>query len=137
MTTSITELVDDIVAAENSHDPDEVAACVAESYRSETPLHPERDFTGREQVRRNWAALFESVPDLSADLERWTYDEDDRTLWTEWHLQGTQTDEAEFDARGVAIWGVDDGLLQWGRVYLEQVEKGADVTWEELYSPEE
>lgn len=129
------ELIERIVEAENSHDADRVAALVAEDYRSETPTHPERNFTGREQVRRNWQAVFESTPDFSADLLRSTADGD--TLWTEWHLTGTQTDGTELDMRGVAIWGVEDGLLQWGRIYTEPVERTDDVTWEEFYAVDE
>lgn len=128
------ELIDRIIEAENSHDADEVAALVAEDYRSETPLHPARDFTGREQVRGNWQAVFESVPDLAVELLRSAVEGD--TIWLEWHMTGTQTDGAELDMRGVAIWGVAGGLLQWGRIYNEPVERAADVTWEELFRAE-
>lgn len=129
------ELIERIVAAENSHDADRVAELVAEDYRSETPIHPERDFTGREQVRENWQAVFESAPDLDVKLVRSAVDGD--TIWTEWHMTGTQTDGTELDMRGVAIWGVEDDLLQWGRIYMEPVEQTGDVTWEEFYTVEE
>lgn len=129
------DLIDRIVEAENSHDPDEVAALVAEDYRSETPVHPARAFTGREQVRRNWQAVFESVPDLEVELLRSAVEGD--TIWLEWHMTGTQTDGGELDMHGVAIWGVEDGLLQWGCIYNEPVERAADVTWEELFTPDE
>lgn len=125
------ELIERIVEAENSHDADRVAELVATDYRSETPTHPERNFTGREQVRENWRAVFESTPDFEADLMRWAVDGD--TLWTEWHLSGTRTDGTDLELRGVAIWGVEDGLLQWGRIYTEPVERAEDVTWEEFY----
>lgn len=128
-------LIERIVEAENSHDADKVAALITEDYRSETPTHPERNFTGREQVRKNWQAVFENTPDLSAELVRSTIDGD--TLWTEWHLTGTQTDGTELDMRGVAIWEVEDGLLQRARIYMEPVEKAEDVTWEEFYTVEE
>ena len=129
------ELIERIVAAENSHDADEVAALVAEDYRSETPNHPERNFTGREQVRENWRAVFESTPDLDVELLRSAVD--GNTIWTEWHMTGTQTDGTELDMRGVGIWGVEDGLLQWGRIYMEPVEQTTDVTWQEFYSVDE
>lgn len=126
------ELIKRIVEAENSHEAERVAALVAEEYRSETPTHPERGFTGREQVRRNWRAVFENTPDLKAELLRSTVDGD--TLWTEWRLTGMQTDGTKLDLRGVAIWGVEDGLLQWGRIYMEPVERSEDETWEEFYT---
>lgn len=129
------ELIERIVAAENSHDADKVAELVAEDYQSETPNHPERNFTGREQVRKNWRAVFESTPDLDAELLRSAVDGD--TIWTEWHMTGTQTDGTELNMRGVGIWGVEDSLLQWGRVYMEPVEKTTDVTWQEFYSVDE
>lgn len=129
------ELIDRIIEAENSHDADRVAQLVAEDYRSETPLHPERDFTGREQVRRNWRAVFESVPDLEVELLRSAVD--GSTIWLEMHMSGTQTDGTELDMRGVAIWGVEDGLLRWGRLYNEPVQRAHDVTWEELFTPDE
>ena len=53
--------------AQNSHDLDAFVACFDSDYRSEQPVHPDRAFTGSEQVRRNWAAVFDGVPDLRAD----------------------------------------------------------------------
>ena len=128
------KLIERIVEAENSQDADQVAELVTEDYRSETPAHPERNFTGREQVRQNWQAVFENTPDLSAELLRSAVD--DNTLWTEWHLTGAQTDGTELDMRGIAIWGVKDDLLQWGRIYMEPVEGGSE-TWEEVYAVDE
>lgn len=129
------KLIERIVEAENSQDADQVAALVAEDYRSETPIHPERNFTGREQVRQNWQAVFENTSDFNAELLRWTANGD--TLWTEWHLTGAQTDGTELDMRGVGIWGVEDGFLQWGRIYMEPVTETEDVTWEEFYTADE
>lgn len=39
--------------------------------------------------------------------------------------------------RGVAVWGVEDGLLQWGRIYMKPVENTNDETWEEYYTVDE
>lgn len=129
------KLIERIVEAENSQDADQVAALVAEDYRSETPIHPERNFTGREQVRQNWQTVFENTSDFNAELLRSTVNGD--TIWTEWHLTGTQADGTELDMRSVAIWGVEDGLLQWGRIYMEPVKQTEDVTWEEFYTVDE
>jgi hypothetical protein len=56
--------------AQNMHDLDGFLACFDSDYRSEQPAHPGRAFTGREQVRRNWAAVFDAVPDFRAELPR-------------------------------------------------------------------
>ena len=52
--------------ATNAHDVDEVVACFAPDYRNATPAHPERGFTGREQVRRNWEQIFAAIPNVTA-----------------------------------------------------------------------
>jgi ketosteroid isomerase-like protein len=48
--------------ATNAHDVNAVVACFAADYRNETPAHPERGFTGREQVRANWQHIFGRRP---------------------------------------------------------------------------
>ena len=73
-------LVERLRDATNSHDPDGVAACFTPDYCSETPLHPARSFTGRDQVRRNQEKIFTFVPDLTAELLRSTVD--GTTIWT-------------------------------------------------------
>ena len=57
-------------------------------YRNMTPAHPERGFTGREQVRRNWEQIFAAIPDLSAEILSSAVDDD--TIWTEWEHRGTR-----------------------------------------------
>ena len=85
-------LVERLRDATNSHDPDGVAACFTPDYRSETPLHPARSFTGRDQVRRNQEKIFTFVPDLTAELLRSAVD--GTTIWTEWEHRGTRRDGA-------------------------------------------
>jgi hypothetical protein len=55
------EVIERLARAMNDHDPDAMAACVREGYRSEQPLHPDRRFTGRDQLRKNWSEIFEDV----------------------------------------------------------------------------
>ena len=43
--------------AQNRHDLDSFVDCFDPAYRSEQPVHPDRAFTGREQVRRSGAEL--------------------------------------------------------------------------------
>lgn len=125
------ELVERLHAAMNRHDLDAFLECFDPAYRSETPAHPERSFTGCEQVRRNWSALFKSVPDFRADLLRSSIDGE--TAWTEWHMYGTRSDDADHDFRGVIVMGIPEDRIEWGRIYLEPVRTDEDATWEEIH----
>lgn len=112
--------------AMNAHDLEAHVACFDEAYRSEQPVHPSRTFTGRDQVRKNWSGLFASIPDFRAEILRLAVVGD--TEWAEWHWQGTKEDGAPLDERGVTIVGIRDGRIEWGRLYLEEVERaGADI----------
>lgn len=115
-------LIERLVGATNDHDLDAVMACFAPHYRNETPLHPERGFVGREQVRRNWSQIFALVPDVRVEVMRSAVDGD--TVWTEWEHTGTRPDGAPHVMRGVIIFGVEDGLASWARFYLEPVREG-------------
>ncbi|SDJ57985.1 nuclear transport factor 2 family protein [Natronorubrum texcoconense] len=134
MSQSTKHVVDRFLRAMNDHDLDELISCFHEDYRSETPAHPERSFTGRAQVRANWVQLFETTPDLAVEFSRTMIDDD--TAWIELRMHGTQTDE-ELDVRGVVIKGISGDRIQWGRIYLEPVQQSADVTWEAIYAGQE
>jgi ketosteroid isomerase-like protein len=112
--------VDRLCRATNDHDLDALVACFAPDYRNETPAHPERDFSGREQVRKNWTQIFAAIPDVHAEVLRCAVDGD--TAWTEWEHRGTRPDGTAHLMRGVIIFGVVDGLAQWARFYLEPVQ---------------
>ncbi len=114
-------MVERLLQATNDHDIEALAACFATDYRNETPAHPDRGFTGRAQVRRNWEHIFAAVPDLTADTV-WIADE--TTVWSEWEMQGTRRDGQPHHLCGVVIFGVEDGEVAWGRLYLEPVEVG-------------
>ncbi|MEA2281850.1 MAG: hypothetical protein QOK21_2457 [Solirubrobacteraceae bacterium] len=107
----------------NEHDLDAVVACFASDYRNETPAHPERSFTGSEQVRRNWTQIFAAIPDLKSEVLRCAVAGD--TVWSEWEHRGTRADGTAHLMRGVVIFGVADGLATWARFYLEPVEARA------------
>lgn len=113
-------LVDRLVRATNAHDVDGVTACFAEDYQNETPAHPARSFSGREQVRRNWQQIFAFVPDLQAKVLGTAIDGD--TAWTEWEMAGTRRDGTAHLMRGVVLFGVRDGVAHWARFYLEPVD---------------
>ncbi len=54
-----------MIQTTNRHDLDAMVACFAPDYRSEQPLHPERDFTGQAGVWNNWSFFFTTIPDIS------------------------------------------------------------------------
>src|SRR5437660_11130001 len=97
-------MVERLVRATNGHDVEAVAACFAEDYENETPVHPGRSFRGREQVRRNWEQIFAFVPDLRAEVTRSAID--DETAWTEWEMTGTRRDGTVHQMRGTVLFGV-------------------------------
>ncbi len=108
--------------AMNARDIDEFVACFEEQYESEQPVHPDRAFRGRDQVRLNWSAIFEGVPDFTAELISASVEGD--TEWSEWRWRGTQSDGTPLDMAGVIVGGVRDGRLRWARLYVEPVEQG-------------
>ncbi len=113
-----------LCAATNNRDLTEIVACFTPGYRNLTPAHPQRGFTGREQVRRNWEQIFAAIPDLRAEILRSAVDGD--TVWTEWEHSGTRPDGSAHLMRGVIIFGVADGLADWARFYLEPVTEGGE-----------
>lgn len=113
-------LVERLVRATNDHDIDAVAACFADDYANETPVHPARGFRGRDQVRRNWEQIFAFVPDIRAEVTAIAIDGD--TAWTEWEMTGTRRDGSTHHMRGVIVFGVGDGVARWARFYLEPVD---------------
>jgi ketosteroid isomerase-like protein len=109
-------LAERLSAAMNAHDIETFVACFAEDYDSAQPAHPDRAFRGRDQVRRNWTAIFESVPDFSAELVR--ADAVGDVEWSEWRWHGK-----ELEMAGVIVAGVRDGRMAWARLYVEPVEQ--------------
>jgi hypothetical protein len=108
--------------ATNAHDLETLVSCFADSYRNQTPAHPVRGFSGREQVRKNWQHIFQAIPDLSASA---TWIADERTVWSEWEMRGTRLDGSPHLVRGVVIFEVAEGLATGARFYLEPVDDRA------------
>ena len=115
-------VVERVAAAMNAHDIDALVACFDEDYRSEQPAHPDRSFGGREQVRENWSAIFDGVPDFGAELVRAGASGD--VEWSEWRWRGTHADGSRLDMAGVIVAGVRHGGLTWARLYVEPVDQG-------------
>ena len=91
-------MIDRLATSTNAHDVDALVDCFAADYRNETPAHPARGFTGREQVRRNWQQIFAAVPDLHAVVLRSAVAGD--TVWSEWEMSGTRRDGTAHLMRG-------------------------------------
>jgi ketosteroid isomerase-like protein len=119
---SLIGAIERIREATNLHDLDALAACFTPDYQSTFPVHPDRAFHGRDQLRSNWAQIFHAVPDIHTELLRWATD--DATIWAEWEWTGTLASGGPFLHRGVTIHGVDQGQTQWVRLYMEPVREG-------------
>src|SRR3954453_17126743 len=76
--------------ATDDHDLDALVECFGETYRNETPAHPDRGFVGRNQVRANWQRIFTGVPDMQARIVRAVSDAG--VVWSEWEMGGTRVD---------------------------------------------
>jgi ketosteroid isomerase-like protein len=115
-----------LTAATNAHDVEGIVDCFADDYVNETPCHPARGFTGREQVRRNWTTILAAVPDHEAEVVAWV--EDGPRLWTEWEMRGTLRDGARLLMRGAMVFTLRDGVATHLRFFLEPVDdSGATV----------
>ena len=105
----------------HGRDPEAMLECFAPGYSSEQPAHPNRGFSGREQVHTNSSNMFETFPDFHAELLRHAYEGD--TSWSEWHLSATGLNMA-----GVTTMGIKEDRISWARLYVEPVkEAGQDI----------
>jgi ketosteroid isomerase-like protein len=119
-------VIERLQTAQNQHDLEAFLDCIDPDYQSEQPIHPHSAFRGRQQVRKNWSAIFSSIADFRSEILRTITDGD--TAWTEWHWSGTHEDGKRFEMRGVTIFGVQDNRIVWGRLYMEPVEQaGAGI----------
>jgi len=118
----MTNVLDRLLLATNAHDLEAIVECFTPGYRNETPAHPARSFTGRDQVRRNWQQILGFVPDIHATVLRASVQDD--VIWSEWEQRGTRRDGTPHLMRGVIIFGVEDEAIAWARFYLEPVDAG-------------
>jgi hypothetical protein len=119
-------VVDRLHRAMNRHDLETFVGCFSPDYRSEQPAHPNRAFGGYAQVRTNWAAFFAGVPDFQAELLGVSVDGE--VVWSGWAWTGHWSDGSAHDMRGVIIMGIENELIAWARLYMEETEQeGADI----------
>jgi limonene-1,2-epoxide hydrolase len=120
------EVIERLHNAMNERDLEAFVAGFHPDYRSEQPAHPNRGFGGREQVEKNWSAIFEGIPDFHADLIATATEGD--MVWCEWHWTGTRAHEQPLDMRGVTLFEIKNGRVVSGRLYMEEVEEaGAEI----------
>jgi ketosteroid isomerase-like protein len=112
-------VIERFTAAQNAHDLEGMLACFAEDYLSEQPLFPARTFRGIDQVRANWSALMDAMPDFHAEILRSAVDGD--VAFAEVHWTATKADGSRLDERGVLVMGVRDDRFAWGRLYVDEV----------------
>jgi ketosteroid isomerase-like protein len=113
-------LLDRLTVAQNAHDLDAMLACFHEDYRSEQPQFPARTFEGIDQVRANWSALLDAMPDFHAEVLRSAVDGD--VVFVEVRWTATKVDGTPLEERGVIIMGIRDDRIAWGRLYVDEVE---------------
>jgi ketosteroid isomerase-like protein len=118
----VPDLLDRITRATNAHDLDALVDCFDPEYHNETPAHPARGFTGREQVRRNWQEIFAGVPDVRVSVLSHAVDGD--TLWSELEVSGTRRDATPLLMRGVVVYRLRGERAAAARFYLEPVDTG-------------
>ena len=115
-------VADRLCAATNAHDIERLVACFTDDYLNEAPVHPSRGFRGRDQVRRNWTAIFAAVPDIQVSVLR--ADQVADQVWSEWEMRGTKVDGGEHLMRGVMRFTVRGDQASAVRFYLEPVDSG-------------
>lgn len=109
----------------NRHDLEAFVACFEPGYESEQPCHPDRRFRGAAQVRSNWAAIFAAVPNFAAEVVRSAAAGE--SAWVEWRWAGARADGSRLAACGVCVFGVQNGRVAWGRLYMEDVAAGSGI----------
>ena len=110
-----------MIQATNRHDLEAMVAFFAPDYRSEQPVHPERDFVGQAGVRKNWSFFFTTIPDIQIEILGEVEEGD--TVWAELHYHGTQTDGKKHAVRGVTLMGIHADQIIWARLYIETVQE--------------
>lgn len=111
-----------MLAAAGRHDVEDMVSQFADDYRNTTPVHPARSFTGSAQVRKNWAALFAGLPDLTLTVHDAATGPDGK-LWLEWSNRGTRPDGSVQRAAGVAIFTLRHDKIAAAQFYLEPVDQ--------------
>ena len=129
-------VLESLTEAQNVHDAEQFASYFTDDYQSDQPAHPDRAFSGRSQVLKNWTSVFAGVPDFRAELLASC--QDGSVEWGEVDWRGHHADGSPFAMCGVIVATIQDGRIAAARLYVEPVElSGADIETavEQLYRP--
>lgn len=119
MTPACPPIIRRLQHAWNTHDLPAMLACLHSEYASVHPLCPERNLHGHAAFARSWGAVFEFIPDMTADLLGSAAM--DNQVWTEWRWAGTHTSGPAYNAGGVMIFEVEGELIRRARVYTSAI----------------
>ena len=119
-------VLDRLIDATNAHDLEAIVACFAPGYHNDTPVHPARSFTGRDQVQRNWEQILNFVPDIHATVLRSSVQDD--VVWSEWEQRGTRRDGTPHLMRGVSSSALR-AMRSHGRASTWSQSKKRAATW--------
>lgn len=112
----------------NTHDVENLLRCFQVDYESIDPAHPGNEFTGLSKLRRYWEETFTRMPDFRAELLRYAVEAE--TIWSEWHWHEER--ESGTSQMGVVIFGVEEGLIAWGRSYMETIRPAENDSGNEM-----
>jgi ketosteroid isomerase-like protein len=87
----------------------------------EYPAHPSHNFSGRDQIWRNWAPIMAKLDDFKATVIRSVVA--DNAAWVEYLWEGRQADGSPGDQAGIVIHELDGDKISHVRFYLEPVDK--------------
>lgn len=110
-------VVSRFIEAANHHDTPGIMACVHPKFESIQPLYPSRNFSGAEQVRRNWDAIFRDEPGFRLTVLRSVAAGPD-CVWLELHGAGDHT-----QVGGVFIMGIEENLIRSVRIFTGPIEQ--------------
>lgn len=125
MITDAVQVVERWIQALSDHDLEAAVSCFAKAYRDRAPARRGEEVLGRDQVRANFTALFESIPDLRAEVLGLVAD--GSTVWMEWRMSGTRTDGTSMEFVGVNIFEVEGESFTEGRIYTELVRDSGGI----------
>lgn len=118
-------LIDDWVAAWNTHDPQAVAALYAPDGARIALAHPEARYEGRDALAEHVGGLMATWPDSALTIRRASLA--DGTATCEWTWDGTQ--QADYGPlpgtgqrlvlKGVSVCRIEDDLIAEERVYWD------------------
>ena len=118
-------VIDRLAGAINGHDIEALAACFAPSFANDWPAHPARSFTGADQVRRNWEAIFETHPTVRAKIIKRVHRDDE--TWAEWEFKSEIRNGAQFWQRGVIVAETSGDRLVKASFYMEPMERAQET----------